>query len=181
MFQHRQDDFITRLQKRAAVGLRDEVDAFGRAADEDDFLRRTSSQELLDFLPSLLVSIRRPCGQRVGSAMNVRVVVGVELRQRIDHALRLLSRRRIIEPRQRLAVHALIENGEVATDRGDIQRARAIGRSVRSYLWIEDSLEEVVARIVSAKSRSGLRRSGTDALHEVPQAARWCRLQRFLK
>ncbi len=79
MLERREDDFVARLEKLLAIGLRNEVDALGRSADEDDFLSGRRSQKRLNLLPRLLERVGGPSGERVRSAMNVGVVVGVEV------------------------------------------------------------------------------------------------------
>ena len=46
--------------------------------------------------------------------MNVGVLVFVEMRETVDDRLRLLRRRRVVEPDERLAMHLLLQNREVA-------------------------------------------------------------------
>ena len=125
MFERREDDLVARLQELPAVGLGDEIDAFGRSADEDDFLRRRGSEECLHLLPRLLEGVRRPGRQGVGPAMDVRVVLGVEARHGVDHALRLLRRRGVVEPGQRMPVNLLVQGGKLFANGRHVQRARA--------------------------------------------------------
>ena len=59
--------------------------------------------------------------QRVGRAVDVRVVAGVERRDRVDHLLRLLGRGGVVEPSQRLAVDSLAEDRKVVANRADVE------------------------------------------------------------
>ncbi len=45
MLQHRQQDAVAGLELRRRPALRDEVDPFGRAADEDDLVGRRRADE----------------------------------------------------------------------------------------------------------------------------------------
>ena len=49
----------------------------------------------------------------MGGAVNVGVLVLVEILQTVDYRLRFLCGGRVIEPNQRTAIHALLENWEV--------------------------------------------------------------------
>ena len=63
----------------------------------------------------------RPRRQRMGRAMDVGVLLLVEMAEAIDHRLRLLSGCRIVEPDQRLAMHLRLQDREVALDRVRIE------------------------------------------------------------
>jgi hypothetical protein len=60
----------------AAVGLRDEVDGLGCAADKDDFARISGVQELPHRLPRRIVRLSGAHAERVNTAMNVGVACG---------------------------------------------------------------------------------------------------------
>ncbi len=60
-------------------------------------------------------------------AMDVRILVCIEVRETIDHRLRLVRRRRVVEPDERLAVHPLGEYREIAANRGDVERRMRAG------------------------------------------------------
>ena len=124
VLEHREHDFVARLQELPAVGVGDEIDAFGRAADEDDFLDRRCTEERLHLFAGLFVGVGRAGGQRVGAAMDVRIVVLVKVRNRVDHALRLLRGGGVVEPGQRLAVDLLPQDGKVLADRRHIEGPR---------------------------------------------------------
>ena len=66
MFQRREDDFVAGLEKLSSVGLRDQIDAFGGAANEHDFFGRRCAEEGLHLLPGLLVGVGRVGRQRMG-------------------------------------------------------------------------------------------------------------------
>ena len=66
-------DFVAGGDVRAAVGLRDEVDAFGGAAHEDDFARVRGVQEFLRGPARRFVFFGRMLGEEMHAAMNVGV------------------------------------------------------------------------------------------------------------
>ena len=65
--------------------------------------------------------------------MNIRVVALVVIPQRFDDGARLLSRRRVIEINQRMAVHILIEDREVFPHRLPINRR--LGTLMHVLMW----------------------------------------------
>ena len=101
-----------------------EVDPLGAAPHVDDLVGAVGTQEVGDRLPGVLVGVGRPGGERVGPAVDVGVVVGVEVGDRVDHRLRLLRGRGVVEPGERLAVNLLVQDREVAADGGDVEEAR---------------------------------------------------------
>ena len=76
----------------------------------------------------MLVGIGGPRRQRVGAAVDVGIVMGVEVGQGVDDGLRLLRRRGVVEPGERLAVDVVIEDREVAADGGNVEQAAGEGR-----------------------------------------------------
>jgi hypothetical protein len=61
----------------------------------------------------------------VGAAVDIRVLVLVEIRDAIYHRLGLLRRRAVVEPHQRAPVDVLLQDREVALDGIGIERAHA--------------------------------------------------------
>ena len=110
----RDQHLIALADMRAAIRLRHEVDRFGRAAHEHDLARARGIQEALRFLAGQLVGLRGALAQQVDAAMDVRVVLGVAPHHRIDHRLRLLGRRGVVEVHQRFSMNLLTEDGEIA-------------------------------------------------------------------
>ena len=171
MLQRRDDDLVARLQELAPVRLRDEVDAFGRAADKDDILAGGRAQKGLHLLPGLFKRIRGARGQRVRPAVNVRIVVLVEPRDRVDHTLRLLRGGAVVHPRQRLAVHLLSQHRKIFADGRNVQRPRAGSRCRSSFGFNrEDPLKafRVLPRLTRAVLITDAPRA--DLLHERTQA-----------
>ena len=79
--------------------------------------RRPRVQEPADGGARLLERVGRALAEPVHAAMHVGVLLDVELRQSIDHDLRLLRRRRVVEIDERLAVNVLAQEGKVPADR----------------------------------------------------------------
>jgi hypothetical protein len=109
------EDHVAGLEP-AAETARDDVDAFGRAAGEDDLRGIGGVDEFRDAGPGPLKRVGRPIGQRVQAAMDVAVVALVIPDQRVDHAAGLLRRCSIIEIDERLAVDLLVQDREVGAD-----------------------------------------------------------------
>ncbi len=95
-------------------------------------LDRRGVEEAPHLLARGLVGVGRARRQRVGGAVDVGVLVLVEMREAVDHRLRLLRRRGVVEPDQRLAVDLLLQDREVAPDRIASKGARAIAELARS-------------------------------------------------
>ena len=129
VLQPRQQHLVAGLQRHPAVGLRDQVDAVGRARRQDDrtVIRRVDEARGLD--ARAFVELRRALAQQVGGAMDVRVGVPIVVVHRANHRFRLLAGVRAVEIHQRLAVHELAQNREVGPDLRDIERHRREGSS----------------------------------------------------
>ncbi len=110
------DDLVALSHIAAAPGLGDEIDALGRAAHEDDVLDRRRLQEAANFFARGFIGVGRARRQRMGGAVDVGILIFVEMRQTVDDRLRLLRRRGVVEPDQRLAMHLLLQDREVALD-----------------------------------------------------------------
>ena len=108
-------DLVVFADVAPAPALRDQVHAFGRAADEDDVLDGAGVEEGLHLLSRRLVGVGRTGGQGVRRAVDVRVLFLVEARDAVDHALRLLRGRGVVEPHQRPSIHGLLQDREVAS------------------------------------------------------------------
>ena len=121
----RDDDLVAFLDVAPAPRLGDEVDALRRAAHKDDAVRRRRIDEGAHLGARRLVGVGGTRGQRVGAAVDVGVFVFVEVDEAIDHALRLLRRRAVVEPHQRAPVDVLLQDREVAPDGVGIERTHA--------------------------------------------------------
>ena len=119
------DDLVARLHIAPAPALRDEVDPLGRAAHEHDLFRRSGVEEAPHLVARRLVGVGRAGGQRMRAAVHVGVLVRVEGGEAVDHGLRLLRGRAVVEPDQPLAVHLLLQDREVVADRSGVEGPRS--------------------------------------------------------
>ena len=124
VLEFREHDLVARREQRTA-GLGYEVDPLGRAPHEDDLVGTRRPQKCLHYSTGVLVGIGRPRRERMGTAMDVGIVVRVEVRDRVDDVLRLLRCRGIVEPSQRLVMHPLVEHREITTHRVDVEKPEA--------------------------------------------------------
>ena len=85
------DDLVAGQQMLCAPGLRDEIDGLGGAADEDDLLGLRRVDETPNRVAGLLIGVGGAGGQLVGGAVDIGVLVGVEVGDSVDDRLRLLS------------------------------------------------------------------------------------------
>ena len=116
-------DLVARAELAPAPALRDEVDAFGRPAGEDDLAGRRRVEEAGDLLAHLVVRHRGALAQVVHPAVDVGVFGGVETGHRLDDRSRLLAGGRVVEVDERLAAHPL-RAGSGSPSAGARRRAR---------------------------------------------------------
>ena len=121
MLEPRQQHFVARLQHHPTVGLRDEVDAVGRAGRQHDRLLVGRVDEPRGLGARALVELRRALAQQVRGAMDVGVGVAIVVVDRANHRLGLLARVRAVEIDERLAVHELAQDRKVGADSSDIE------------------------------------------------------------
>ena len=112
------DDFISLTHKRLAKGESEHVEGVGSAFGEDDFFGRPRVQEVRHGLARPLVVLRRYLAQVVHTAVDVRIPMGVRLHDGVQHHLRLLARRRVIQIYQALAVHLFAQYGKIGVQSG---------------------------------------------------------------
>ena len=93
----RHEHLIARLDVRQAVAVGDEVQALGRVAGKDDLTRRACPDEIAHGLARPLIDIGRLHAQRIQPAQRVGIMPAVEIRHRVQHALRALRRGRVID------------------------------------------------------------------------------------
>src|SRR5262249_41309229 len=105
----------------AAVTLRDEVDAFGRAARVNDLMRLGRVDEPLNPDARVFVFARRQLAQIMHAAMDVGVLRGVVVIDRVDHGLRLLRGRGAVQIDQRASVYLLSEDRKIFADLVDVE------------------------------------------------------------
>ncbi len=99
-----EQNFIAGFQKFSSPTVGDEIDRFGRAAREDDALRRGGSDKLRHFFARAFILRRRFLAQGMDAAMDIGVCFLIKARFRVDHGKRLLRRGRIVEINERLAM-----------------------------------------------------------------------------
>ncbi len=144
MVQFRHDDFVARREILPSVGLCHQVDALGGAAHEDDFLAGGGIDEPLHLFAGFLVGIGGTGGQRVGPAVDVRIIRLVVIRNLVDHLDGLLRRSAVVEPYQIVAVHPLVEHGEVLLDLLRVQRVGLFVVQVSEFLRLGDAYAETI-------------------------------------
>ena len=120
MLHFREQNHVAGLEILRAPGTRDEVDAFGRAAGEHDFVGASGVDEFRRARPGGFVTGRGAIAQFVDAAMDVGVVVFVIMHQRVNHRARLLRRGGVVEINQRLAVDLLVEDGKILPQRSPV-------------------------------------------------------------
>ena len=82
---------------------------------------RLGADESADRVAGLFVGVGRARRKLMRGAVDVRVLVRIEVGQPVDDRLRLLRGGGVVEPDQRLAVDGLAQDREVGTDRVDIE------------------------------------------------------------
>ena len=110
----RDDDLVAAADELAAKGIGDQVDAFGGAAHENDFIGRGGAEEVGHLGARRLIGVAGARGQRMGGAVDVRIFVRIKIRHAIDHGLRLVGGGGIVEPHQGLAVDPFRQHGKIA-------------------------------------------------------------------
>src|SRR5205823_4362703 len=112
----------------AAITMHYQVNAFGRAAHEDTFLRLTGIDEALNFLARAFVGGRRFHAEIVHAAMNVRVFLLDVLRAAFNHHHGHLRGRGVVEIDQRLAVDSLAQHWKVFANTLDVPAVAGFGQ-----------------------------------------------------
>ena len=97
-------------------GTRHQIDRLGGAASPDDGSSDGRVEEAADLLARGLERVGRTRRERVGGAMHVGIVARVEMGDAVDHGLRLVRGRGVVEPDQRLAVDIFVQDREVAAE-----------------------------------------------------------------
>ncbi len=93
MFHHIEQHFVARLQELTSPAVGDGIDCGRRPAGEDDLIDTRGPDKRPDDLPGPFDLGRNQVTQRVNTPMRVRIIVGQNLGQLLDHAERLLSTR----------------------------------------------------------------------------------------
>jgi hypothetical protein len=135
----RDDDLVALADVAAAPALRDEVDALGRAAHEDNLLGRRRVEEAADLVASALVGVGRARSEGMRRAVHVGVLALVVIGDAIDDRLRLLRGCGVVEPYEPSPVHTLLQDGKIS-----LHRVRVEGAELRVEL--RDDLGSKVVR-----------------------------------
>jgi hypothetical protein len=117
MLHFREQNHVAGLEIFCSPRTRDEIDAFGRAAHEDDFVGAFGVDEFRGARARGFKGVRGAIAQLVDAAMDIGVVVFVIMHERVNHRARFLRRGGVVEINQRLAVDFLIENRKIFSQR----------------------------------------------------------------
>ena len=120
VFHLREQNHVTGVKKFSAPRLRDQVDAFGRAAGEHDLVRAGRADKIGHALPRLFVMLGRTGAQCVQAAMHIGVFVFVIISDDIENRARFLRTGGVVEINQRMTVDALPQNRKFLAERGPI-------------------------------------------------------------
>jgi hypothetical protein len=104
VFHHREDDLIA-LIDALAKPVSNKVERLGYRAREDDLLIACGAEKFGDFGARALIRLSGRRREMMQPAMHIGIGRAVKLGGPIDHLVRLLRRRRIVQIDQRLAVH----------------------------------------------------------------------------
>ena len=127
------------FQEFPAERLCHQIDAFSRATHKEDVLLGRSIDEARHLLTGTLILVGAACCQGVGTTMDVRVVGLVELAQSIDDPQRLLGGRTIVEPHEVVAIHLLMEDGELLADFFGVHRVGLVVMEVANDVRLGNS------------------------------------------
>src|SRR5262249_31925751 len=114
----RDDDLVAGTDVCRAVGGRNQIDRLGGSAHEHDLAALARIQEAAHQLARIFIHIGRAFAQPVDAAMDVGVLFGVKASDTIDHRIRLLSRRGVVEIDERFASNALPQDRKIVADHG---------------------------------------------------------------
>ena len=127
----REHDLVAGLDALAPERIGDEVDRLGGVAGEDDLLGPRRVEERPHLLARALVAFGRRIGEVMQAAMHVGVFRRIGLLDAVEHRLRLLRRRGVVEIDQRLAIDLHGEDREILADAIDVVGAVADRRMHR--------------------------------------------------
>jgi hypothetical protein len=99
VLRNRENHLVAAPEVRGTPGAGDEIESLGRTSREDHFGRMWGIDEARDRLPCRGHASCGSAGQRVDRC-RVRVVTGIERRERVDHRLRAQGRRGSVQIRE---------------------------------------------------------------------------------
>ena len=98
-------------------------------------LTRAGVDEAANFVAGGFVGVGGAGSEFVRGAVNVGIFVRVEIAQAVDHALRLLRGGGVVEPDQRLAVDALLQDRKIAANGLHVERLRREIQAGKRLTW----------------------------------------------
>ena len=110
------EDDVAGFEVRAGPTVRDNINALGRAARENNFRGVGGVDEFRDPCARAFVGVGRAHRERVEAAVDVAIVALVVVDERVDHGARLLGGGPVVEIDEGLAVDLLVQNREVGAD-----------------------------------------------------------------
>ena len=114
MLQHRNQNLVAGRKKPSSMGLGDHIDRFGRIAGEDDFAVMPGVEKFRYLGPGALIGVGRAFRHVMHAAMHIGVPMFIDIANRIDHLAGLLGRSGAVQIDQRLAMHGLAKDREIA-------------------------------------------------------------------
>ena len=128
--------FVAFVEKAIAQRRSHEVEAFGRAAREDDFGRRARTDEGPHAFAGLLVQVGGLLREEVDAAVHVGVDRVVFVHHGLDDAARFLRGGGVVQVDEGAAVHLAAQDGKVGAHGVDVVGGGVSGsRHVGSCLW----------------------------------------------
>ena len=106
---------ITRLEPGFNISVSHKIYGLGRTAYENYLLGRACTDEIPYGVPCGFIGIRRPCSQRMGSPVDVGVLVREIVASPVDDHLGPLGCRTVIKPYEGITVYPLIKYGKVTS------------------------------------------------------------------
>src|SRR5450830_2045847 len=131
MLQMGDDDFITFSHMLGAPALGHQIDCFGGATHENDFIDIRRIEEASYAFACTFIGVGCTCRQFMRSAVDVGVFVFVERADPIDYRLWLVGRGSIVEPNQLAAVDAFLQNRKIASHGMHVEWRMTVATSQR--------------------------------------------------
>src|ERR1044072_5540741 len=100
--------------------MRNEVDAFGGAACENNFVRRICTDMFFDCRARIFISSRSFLAEVMNAAMNVCVVVGIIINNGINDGFWLLCGSAVVEIDEGFSVYCTGKYWKISTKTGNI-------------------------------------------------------------
>ena len=140
----RHDNLVTWCKELTTIGLCHEVYALRGTTHKDNLLTCGSVDKVLNLLTSFLIGISSPCSQCVCASVDIAVIVLVIVADLIDHLYRLLRSSSIVEPYEVVAVHFLMQHGEILLDFLGVQGIHLLVVKLTEFLRFRNADAEAV-------------------------------------